>query len=137
MYIQVVFEQINLGLIIIVVIFVVLKLYLIYILNRKKVGIFFLEQSFFVMMSGMWIGYGFDVVEIVVVMVNFGFVYLNIIWMYVFYFYLVFVVIIGFILMVLFKLSEEIFDNKLYFCFVFFKLILVVMVGVIFFQFYF
>lgn len=91
----------------------------------KKIFIFFLFR--------MWIGYGFDVVEIVVVMVNFGFVYLNIIWMYVFYFYLVFVVIISFILMVLFKLSEEIFDNKLYFCFVFFKLILVVMVGVIFF----
>lgn len=82
----------------------------------------------------MWIGYGFDAAEIAAVMVNPGFVYENDTWMYVFYFYLAFVIIIGFILTMSFKLSEEVSDNKLHSCFAFFKLTSAVTAGVIFFQ---
>lgn len=96
--------------------------------SGKKIPTFFLFR--------MWIGYGFDAAEIAAVMVNPGFVYSNTTWMYVFYFYLAFVVIIGFILTVSFKLSEEISDNKLHSCFAFFKLTSAVTAGVIFFQLY-
>lgn len=81
--------------------------------SGKKIPSFFLFR--------MWIGYGFDAAEIAAVMVNPGFVYSNTTWMYVFYFYLAFVVIIGFILTVSFKLSVEISDNKLHSCFAFFQ----------------
>lgn len=96
--------------------------------SGKKIPTFFLFR--------MWIGYGFDAAEIAAVMVNPGFVYSNTTWMYVFYFYLAFVVIIGFILTVSFKLSEEVSDNKLHSCFAFFKLTSAVTAGVIFFQLY-
>ena len=82
----------------------------------------------------MWIGYGFDAAEIAAVMVNPGFVYENDTWMYVFYFYLAFVIIIGFILTMSFKLSEDVSDSKLHSCFAFFKLTSAVTAGVIFFQ---
>lgn len=80
----------------------------------------------------MWIGYGFDVIEIVMVWINIGFNFMSDYWRNVFFVYFVLIFVVVLVLMFLILCYEYKLERVVYLI-GYFKLIVIVIVCFIFF----